>query len=194
MEEMMTKTILYDIGAHKGVFTRNMLKENPETVSYMFEANRGLSKPTDLKDHHWFNCVLSSRDKSVVNFFYRGGTGDSYYKETDMTGVYTNPQSYELQIRDTQHLTDFDIPLPDIIKIDTQGSELDILSDCDEILTNCKVIYTEVPAPGKIYNQGAPSYEEYMDFFRSHGFVNSTIEKEHVKRNKVYQYDMRLTK
>ena len=187
-------TILYDIGAYKGSFTRNIIKKNPNIISYMFEANNKLTKPKDLKKHYWFNCVLSSKDNKLVNFYYRGGTGDSYYKETDMTGAYTDPNSYDLQIKKTKHLTEFNIPLPDIIKIDTQGSELDILSDCDEILNYCNTIYTEMPAPNMVYNQGAPTYENYTEFFKKYGFVNFEIKKEHIKRNKVYQYDMKLTK
>lgn len=163
-------TILYDIGAYKGEFTRQMIRKNPSIISYMFEANTICKKPADLQNHHWFNTVLSRKDVDSVLFYSKNGTGDSYYKETDLTNAYADSTTYQLSRRETKHLSDFDIPLPDIIKIDTQGSELDILSDCKEILNSCNTIYCEIPAKGVVYNYGAPSHEEYIDFFKTYGF------------------------
>jgi len=186
----MSDIILYDIGAHTGAFTRNFLKTHKNVISYMFEANPKLFKPKDLSEHYWFNTVLSNLNDNEVSFYYRNGTGDSYYKEIDLTQAYTDPEKYSILKLKTKRLDSFDIPLPDVIKIDTQGSELDILRGCDDILKNCQTIYCEIPAPKKTYNQGAPSYKDYIDFFTQAGFKNQILEKEKFARGELVQYDM----
>ena len=62
------------------------------------------------------------------------------------------------------------IPNPNIIKIDTQGSELDILENCKNILHDCYFILSEIPAKNYQYNIGSPSYEEYINFYKNLGF------------------------
>jgi len=184
--------VLYDIGAFDGDFTRNFLKRNPEAKSFMFEANSKRSLPHDLLDHKWFNVVLG--EGKAVPFYYRNGTGDSYYKEIDDTGAYTDSTRYDTLFVTTQKLSSFvesgNIPLPDMIKIDTQGSELDILSGCDEILEHTKYVHCEVPAYGRVYNVGAPSRDEYMEFFSEAGFKHHTVVKDHVKKGVTMQHDI----
>ena len=60
------------------------------------------------------------------------------------------------------------IPFPDFIKIDTQGSEIDILKGGNTILKNCSIIYLECPIIE--YNLGAPSFSEYTSYMNSIGY------------------------
>ena len=54
------------------------------------------------------------------------------------------------------------IPLPDFIKIDTQGSELDILRGGEKTISNCSLIYLECPIIE--YNMGSPNLSEYIEY------------------------------
>lgn len=186
---------VYDIGAYSGKWTMQYVDIIPNAVFYMFEANARKSRPAHLNlQHQWYN-VLLSRDGSDVEFYYKNGTGDSYYRETDDTGAYANESKYDVQSRKTVMLPDFaqdhEIPYPELIKIDTQGSELDILSaGSNDIINHCKIVHCEIPAKGQIYNYGAPPHEDYMDYFEHNGFTKHFIEKDHVKKGVVVQHDM----
>ena len=81
------KTI-YDIGAHKGEWTKKYSKVFPNANFYMFEGSPSIKKPN--LSYEWFNYVLSNKDKKEVIFHEVNGTGDSYYEE--QTAFYSGRQ------------------------------------------------------------------------------------------------------
>lgn len=197
LENIAKKTdikVVYDIGAYNGDFTRKNKKAfGKEVLFCMFEGNPHKKSPSWVgKNQTWNNVLLSKDDGQLIEFFTRNGTGDSYYKETDMTGAYVG-SGYQTLLLSTKRLDTYiqerNIPLPDLIKIDTQGAELDILRGCDNILRNCKIIHCEVPAKGIEYNQGAPKHEEYFEFFESHGYHHKVKEKDHYSKGTLVQHD-----
>ena len=67
------------------------------------------------------------------------------------------------------------IPFPDLLKIDTQGSEIDILKGGNQILNNCKIIYFQhgnVDGVDKfdIYNNHIMSSTKYLTWGWDHSF------------------------
>lgn len=184
--------VVYDIGAYKGSFSIKASKTFPNICLYMFEANPYRQSPIPVTDKiKWFNGVLSNVKDVIIKFYYRNNTGDSYYKEN--THNY-NDDDYKLLTTTTLEdiILKNDLKLPQFIKIDTQGSELDILSKVD--LSECVAIHCEVPAKGQVYNHGAPSYEEYMAFFSSKGFIYNRVVKDHVKGKVTVQHDIIFSK
>ena len=61
------------------------------------------------------------------------------------------------------------LPYPNFIKIDTQGSELDILKGSQQSISECSLIYLECPIIE--YNLKAPNINEYIKYLDSIGFV-----------------------
>lgn len=55
-----------------------------------------------------------------------------------------------------------------LMKVDTQGCELDIMRDLSPLLGSTMSVYTEAPLSASY--DGQPSLSEYIDFFISHGF------------------------
>lgn len=150
---------VYDIGANDGVWTRTYEKFLPNAIFYMFEANPNKKKPMDVNiKHRWENAVLSDSVKTI-DFYYVNGTGDSYYKE--MTTSYENCNTIKLI---TKTLAEFDYPTPDIIKIDTQGSEIDIINGANKIFEKCKILQIEMPILP--YNKNAPTFDVYINTLR----------------------------
>ena len=181
--------IVYDIGAYNGDFTK-ILDGLLSAEFYMFEANPKKNKPKGLGlNCSWYNTVLSNSDDKEITW-YDNATGSSYYIENPK---YTQVEYRQMKLK-TKRLTTLinekNIPLPDLIKIDTQGSELDILEDCQDILNHCKLIHCEIPAQGVEPYVGTPSYEEYMKFFNDNGFIYSTRIKDHmINRSILVQHD-----
>ena len=185
-------TVIYDIGAYQGWFAKKAKKAFPNNHLYMFEANPSRKSPIKVTDKiKWFNEVLSDKEDVEVKFYYRDNTGDSYYREN--TSNYKD-DDYKLLKTTTLEKIVFDnnLELPQFIKIDTQGSELDILSKVD--LSECIAVHCEVPAEGQIYNHGAPNHEQYMTFFSSKGFIYNKVVKDHVKGKVTKQHDIIFSK
>ena len=185
-------TVIYDIGAYQGWFAKKVKKAFPNNHLYMFEANPSRKSPIKVTDKiKWFNEVLSDKEDVEVKFYYRDNTGDSYYREN--TSNYKD-DDYKLLKTTTLEKIVFDnnLELPQFIKIDTQGSELDILSKVD--LSECIAVHCEVPAEGQVYNHGAPNHEQYMAFFMSKGFIYNKVVKDHVKGKVTMQHDIIFSK
>tara|TARA_R110000796_G_scaffold62666_3_gene144535 strand:- start:679 stop:1296 length:618 start_codon:yes stop_codon:yes gene_type:complete len=185
-------TVVYDIGAYNGEFAKAARAQFSNHTIYMFEANPNKKSPLPVDDRtKWFNVVLSNKENIEVKFYYINNTGDSYYRENTK-----NYQEDDYKLLKTKTLekviSDNNLELPEFIKIDTQGSELDILSKVD--LSNCIAIHCEVPAEGQIYNHGAPDHEQYIAFFRSKGFIYNKVVKDHVKREVIVQHDIIFSK
>jgi len=181
------KTV-YDIGACKGDWSRHM-KSNilPQSDFFLFEANSKYNSTLENTGFTFFNTVLSNPGREFVNFYNGADTGDSYYKET--TKFYDHKESIVLPCTTLEKLIEsHNLPIPEFIKIDTQGSELDILQGASSILGNVNIIYCECPIIQ--YNSGSPNIQEYLDFFKNLKFVPVAILENHYLENILVQIDI----
>ena len=160
---------IYDIGAYKGewsIFLNNTSLKNKNF--FLFEAN--IENEIYLKklNFKYFISVLSDKIKEV-EFYSKAHTGDSYYPE--QTNFYE--KNLLPKIKKTNTLDDIvtknNLPFPDFIKIDTQGSEIDILKGGKKNVENCKVILLECPIIQ--YNLGSPNFGEYINYLNLINFV-----------------------
>ena len=185
--------VCYDIGAHNGEFSRLLRQILPNTEIHQFEGSP--KKVQKAKVGPWHKTVLSKEDDGRVTFYYDGGTGDTYMRETDQF-LKTNYQTTVVKTRRLDTYVDENfLPYPDFIKIDVQGAELDVLVGCNDILNRCKLIHCEIPAEGIEFNSGSPSQKEYLDFFKNAGFIHSKHIKDHLRDGKlVIQHDYFFSK
>ena len=74
------------------------------------------------------------------------------------------------------------------LKIDTQGSEIDILKGSGKYLKKVKLLYLECPIVN--INQGAPDISEYLTFTKKAGFIPLDICEKHIHNNILLQLDI----
>ena len=180
------KTV-YDIGACRGGWSREFKASYPNAEIILFEANPSYKEALESSGFKFFNVVLSNPGREYVDFYNGTNTGDSYYKET--TKHYDLQTSIRLPCKALDSvIKENNLPLPNFIKIDTQGSELDILTGSSSILDSVDFIYTECPIIR--YNDGAPSIADYLDFFRNKNFIPFDIFEVHRAENILLQIDI----
>ena len=168
---------VYDVGAYQGEWTKALKKTSLKNSKFfLFEANAENEKYLKNSDHKYFINVLSDKIKEV-KFFSKAHTGDSYFLEK--TNFYEDtiiPKTLKtITLNEIQAKTQ--IPFPDFIKIDTQGSEIDILKGGNQILNNCKVILLECPIIS--YNIGAPSLSDYIKYLSSINYLPLDVTEIH---------------
>jgi len=188
-------THVFDVGANKGRWTEAYEPALSAAHFSLFEANPKHTRPDRLAARHgWFNVVLSAPDINEVDFYSisgckasRDGTGDSYYKED--TQVYNDCSPIKLT---TSTLDDVakrhSLQSPQLIKLDTQGSELDILRGAADILERTDIIVTE--AAILPYNKGAPSFSDYINFMDGLDFVPVGLDEVHFADDMLLQADV----
>jgi FkbM family methyltransferase len=115
-----------------------------------------------------YKIQMLSDKKKPVSFYTNPSngvcTGSSYYREDSRhyDGSYI--------VIEAKRLDDiFDDGNFDSIKIDTQGSEVDILTGGTELLKNIKVVCIEVSK--KPYNIGSPLEDFTASFMEANGFI-----------------------
>jgi len=179
---------VFDIGACTGQWSLALKKTAlPSSKFILFEANpdyRPLLQKTNFQ--YFCGLAISSPDKKEVLFFNGRNTGDSYYKEN--TRWYDEQTSIKLKCTTLDELVEkHRLPFPQFIKLDTQGSELDILSGAS-FLDKVNFIYCECPIIN--YNAGAPDMSEYLRFFRKQQFIPVDVFEIHNLESTLVQIDI----
>lgn len=164
-----TPKVVYDIGSCVLHWERHARRIWPNAEIFLFEANRDVKKLYERTGQQYHLGVLTDMDNKAVKFYKDPMNlgGNSYYKENT---VHYNETHAVHEIGNTLDTTvkSKNWPLPDLIKLDVQGAELDILKGAEECLNNCTNVILE--AQHKDYNLGAPKIEEVIEYMSSIGF------------------------
>ena len=164
--------VIYDIGSCVLHWTKEAKKIWPKARIICFDA----STTVDFlyKDVEYHIGVLSNEDDKEVKFYqndYHQG-GNSYYKEI---GSFLSPSLFNehtSSFRKTEKLSSVvkkrNFPLPDLIKMDVQGSEQDIIKGSEDIIKNSKYFIVEMQKVQ--YNESAPLVTETLPYIESLGF------------------------
>jgi len=179
IEKLLSKlevSVVYDIGAHKGDWCREFQEVCGERFEmFLFEPNPTLLKHLSSLRHKVFNVALSDTVREV-SFFMSSRSGDSYYLED--TGRYRGASPTKVMTETIDNIvSENKISIPDFIKIDTQGSEIDILRGAKNSLGSCKLLLIEIPLVP--YNIGAPVTADYFSYLEQLDFLPIEIGEIH---------------
>lgn len=168
--------VVYDVGSYNGTWAREVARKHfPRAEIYLFEANGiHFPYPSGLANGT-FNILLSDKEGQRP-FFSIGGTGDSIYRENSRFYEQVVPSEKKTQTL-AGVITQKGLPKPDFLKIDVQGSELDILRGMNGILLHVRFILVELNLLD--YNLGAPSASDVISFLSVMGFTPKSIPEMH---------------
>jgi FkbM family methyltransferase len=175
------KNIL-DIGANVGEFSLHMNRLFPEAYVLMIEAN--LSCKSDLQKPPFdYEIALLSDSNKWIDFYINKdnikSTGNSYYLEnTKYFENYITEKIYSHTLDEIVKKYDKDF---DFIKIDTQGSELDILKGGLKTISKSKFIMIECSTiQERLYNKGSCSINEVIEFMEINNFNKHYVVENHL--------------
>jgi FkbM family methyltransferase len=179
---------VFDIGAYDGSWSKDIKsKVLPNAEFILFEANIEHKNILEHSGNKSFcGMALSNPEKKFVQFYNKTSTGDSYYKEN--TKFYDYQKSILLPCVTLDKIVkENNLPIPQFIKIDTQGSELDILSGVS-FLDQVDLICIECPI--LCYNRNAPTIQDYINFFKLKNYVPIDISEIHRMEDILVQIDI----
>lgn len=191
---------ILDIGAYQGDWTRMIKVIFPLSKVFMVEATpnkRSILKKVNEAEGFEI-ALLGEKEKKSVDFYLADP------KVTDITtgnSIYIEKTKYFRQ--------DLKIKLPmttldglvkknklkniDFIKIDTQGSELDILRGGKDTINNCQFILLETQ--NLEYNSGAPFIEDVIINMKTYGFrLLDIVEIHYLPTGELFQVDLLFIK
>jgi len=193
LSELNVESVL-DIGAHLGEFTLSMYELFPNAKYHMIEANVNCEQSLKGIEFATYDItLLSDIERDVCYYMNKNdltSTGNSYYRE--LTEHFNDDNVIEVMV----NAKTLDTLLPNMrfnfIKLDTQGSEIDIIKGgssllqfADYILMECSVVE---------YNKNSPKIDDVIDYMNSIGFENNTPIYDHVINGKIMQKDVLFTR
>lgn len=173
---------LLDIGANQGEFASIFKKYFPSSERLLLiEANEECDSFLKILPFDYKICLLSCTNKEVDFYFdptSDSGSGNSYYPQNYLSKRFKKKPMQTITLDSL--LLDYDHSFG-FIKLDTQGSELDILLGGKDILKEAEFVLIEcMNSKLKKYNEGSPSEKEVINFMRSNGFPYQLIVDEHI--------------
>lgn len=179
-----------DIGAHMGEFTKGLRGVIPFAEYHMVEANPECEEYLKLVKFVPYTIALLSNTSRTIHYYVnktdRLSTGNSYYKELTDHFSENNVLKMEIQSQTLDEI--FPQRMFDLIKIDTQGSELDILRGGLRLVSKATYILLECSI--QPYNQNAPLIDDVIDYMNSIDFIKNTVVGEHYLDGTLFQQDI----
>ena len=179
---------VYDIGAFHGEWSQFLNKTSLKNKKfYCFEANDAHEEIIKKKGFEYSIGVLSDKKKEV-EFYSMNHSGDSYYLE--QTNFYKKDIKAIKKITSTLDdiVNEKKFTLPDLIKIDTQGAEIDILKGASNTISKASLIYLECPIVK--YNLNAPNFNDYINYLETINFLPYEICEIHYINKVLVQIDI----
>ena len=187
-------TSILDIGAHSGQFYGWAKPVWPNSVIWMVEANplheETLRNITQFTNDNYLMAALGDEEREVT-FYTRKDKpwteGNSYYKEAAYWDI---PQLVQTSTMKLQKLDDIftDDTTFEVIKLDTQGSELDILRGGEVLCKKASVIILEISYIE--HNEESPMADEVIKFMKDFEFEEKMSIGEHYDGDKIVQKDI----
>lgn len=186
---------ILDIGSNRGEFYQICRTHFPSSYYFLIEGNRFCEnhlKPLGVD----YAIELLSDSVKQIDFYLNNkdiiSTGASYYRE-----CITDCFSENNLIRESRTTTTLDEMFTedsifDLIKIDTQGSELDILKGGSTVISNAKGLLLECSLAN--CNENAPLFGEIKSYLEENNFQQKEILDNHFYKNELVQIDVLFIK
>jgi len=187
-------TSILDIGAHSGQFYGWAKPVWPNSVIWVVEANplheETLRNITQFTNDNYLISALGDEEREVT-FYTRKDKpwteGNSYYKELNYWDIPQLVQENTTKLQKLDNIFTGDTVF-ELIKIDTQGSELDILKGGKNLCKKASVIILEVSYIE--YNEKSPTADEVIKFMKDFGFEEKMSIGEHYIDDEIVQKDI----
>lgn len=163
-------SVIYDIGSCIMHWTHEALRLWPDAKVFMFDAFAApefLYRESGIPYHIG---VLGNEDGKIVKFYQNEWFpgGNSYYKENN-DHVFPENKYIEMVMKRLDTVVqERGWPKPDFIKIDVQGSEMDIIEGASDCLSYAQHLIVELQSVD--YNRGAPKATESVPKIESLGW------------------------
>lgn len=166
---------ILDIGANIGQFHQIAKQTFSDSFIFSIEASNECEQYLKQITDQYYIGLLAKDDLDYKFYSIKNNpinTGNSIYKE--LTEHYLDDKLEIINKKGIKLDDLFEAESEfDLIKIDTQGSELDIISGGSKLCSKAKGILLEVSLTQ--YNENSPLYDEVIEFMDKFGFKKAEI-------------------
>ena len=161
---------IFDIGCFRGLWSKQVLKIYKNSNYYLYDANiENEFFLNDLKKNYQnitYKIKLFSDDIKDYNF-YKMQSGSSIFQEN--TSHAREKITLKSSLLSDEITSKIKKTYSNLLKIDTQGSEIKILKGLGEFIKNFEVIILEVSVHE--YNKNSPMFDEVISFLKNKDYI-----------------------
>lgn len=158
---------IIDVGANKGTWTREVITYLPDAKYLLIEPQKNLQPFfLDLLELENVTCL-------AVGAGIEDTTGTFTFVDRDDSCSFVYSKQYAKDNGYTQHeipiktlntiIRENDLPIPDLIKIDAEGLDLEVIEGASELLGHTEIILVEAAVGNNIYKNTMARVVELMD-------------------------------
>jgi FkbM family methyltransferase len=177
-----TPTTALDIGACKAQWTNVIRSVSPNCQMTLVEADKRCKVALDpLAAHHEIHYTALSSDAGKKPFYLRNGEDVESWGSSSLYLEQTVPflQDFRQTVVETNTIDNlFAGRHFDLIKLDTQGSELDILEGGKSVWLSARFVQIELSLVK--YNKGAPIFHDYIAYMAANNFYTCDFMQAHM--------------
>lgn len=162
---------ILDIGANRGDWTRNVLQYFPDAYYTMVEPQQELNKfYTDLTVANKvkvFNCGVGNKS-GVFKFTVASADDASTFRYSEEDAMKLGLNQIELPVKTIdQLLLEYQLAIPEILKIDAEGLDLEVLEGASTLMGTTEVILIEAAVLAGGLNN---TIENVISAMNAHGY------------------------
>jgi FkbM family methyltransferase len=163
---------IVDVGANHGTWTRETLKYFPDAYYTLLEPQEWL-KPSlqdllDANDKIRFNAVGAGAQSGSFNFTIVHRDDSCSFRYSEEEAKEKGYKQVEIPIVTLNELIEgSNLPIPDIVKIDAEGLDIDVLKGADSLFGKTEVFMVEAGVFNKVFDN---SFLEMITFMDEKGY------------------------
>ncbi|MFZ2282373.1 MAG: FkbM family methyltransferase [Lutibacter sp.] len=159
---------IVDIGANHGTWTREALKYFPEAHYTLLEPQKWLeSSFQDILDSNpkvQFYPVGAGEKEGSFQFTIVDRDDSCSFRYTEEEAKVAGFEQIEIPVVTLNKLlADSDLPIPDIIKIDAEGLDLEVLKGASNLFGKTEIFMVEAGVVNKIFDNSFLKLINFMD-------------------------------
>lgn len=167
--QQYTPTVIYDIGANKGSWTKDCLHFFPDATYYLFEPQLNLKKDIDAlflnnnNNIHLFSVGVGNTEGELLFTIHDRDDSCTFMlseKEANEKGL---KQIKVPMIQLDTFAIDKNLKSPSILKIDAEGLDLEVLEGAKKLVKDAEIIMIEVGIVNKEFKNSALNVMNYLD-------------------------------
>jgi len=160
-----TPTAILDVGAFSGDWSRAAEKIFPDAEIFLIESSESRREDLMKTGLSYMIATVGSKPENIEFYDIPGKKANSRFREQTEDFFSEDPAKRTAYPLD---LLMEGLPPISMVKIDTQGSELEVLKGATRMLKHVEVIYITVPLMR--IHKGAPLALEILSYCKTRGF------------------------
>lgn len=159
--------LIFDIGANHGNWTREVMPEFPNAHFLMVEPQEWLEKyfsdMTQLKNVSFFPVGAGKHNGSFLFTLVERDDSCSF-RHSSEEAIEKGYKQVEIPVKTiNQMLVDLGLGIPQIIKIDAEGLDMDVIEGASEVLGKTELIFLEAGVVNKGFDNSVLKTVTLMD-------------------------------